>query len=157
MKSPPKSHNSNSYIGTCSSLQRQHSSKTFKITNFQYGQVLQPMPVKKHLLDHAPSTDKGKMKRQLQGLRSTKEKVKEALETVKMDRDIHPPMEREEFNHLFGYAGRINPKYGKIYVDLTGKLILRSIEGTTTVLFYMTGRPMLFYPLLSPMKNMKQW
>ena len=61
------------------------------------------------------------MKFQSQALRSTKEKVKEAIYTVKIDRDINQPMKQEELNRFFGYVRQINPKYGKIYVDLTGK------------------------------------
>ena len=66
-------------------------------------------------------------------------------------------MEQEEFNNLFGYVGWINPKYGNIYVDLTEKPLLLSIDGTTTFLLYMTGIPNIFYPLLSTMQKMKQW
>ena len=46
--------------------------------------------VKNHFTDHAPSTDKGHMKRQRQGFQSLKEKLKEALYTVEMDIDINP-------------------------------------------------------------------
>ena len=71
-----------------------------------------------------------------------------------MDRDINPQMEQEEFSHLCSYVGWINPKYGKIYVDITGKFPLCSIDVMNTD-FYMNGLPMLFYLLLSPMQNMK--
>ena len=76
---------------------------------------------------------------------------------MEIDRNINPPIEQEEFNHLFGYVGKINTKYGNIYVDLSGKFPLRYINGMTTVLFYITLLPILFYPLLSPMQKMKQW
>ena len=50
-----------------------------------------------------------------------------------MDRNVNPPMEKIRFNHLFGYLARINPKYDKIKVDLTGKLPLRYIDVMNTV------------------------
>ena len=51
--------------------------------------------VKKYLPDSSPATDKGHMKRQKQGIRSTKEKIMTALNTIETVRDINPPMEKE--------------------------------------------------------------
>ena len=51
--------------------------------------------VKKYLPDSSPATDKGHMKRQKQGIRSTKEKIMTALNTIETARDINPPMEKE--------------------------------------------------------------
>ena len=48
--------------------------------------------VKSNFTNHVPAIDKGHMKRHNQVLRSTKEKVKKALDTVEMNRDINPPM-----------------------------------------------------------------
>ena len=42
-----------------------------------------------------PATDKGHMKRQKQGIRSTIEKTMTALSTIETTRDINPPMEKE--------------------------------------------------------------
>ena len=50
--------------------------------------------VKSNFPNHVPATDKGHMKRHNQVLRSTKEKVKEALDTVEMNRGINTPMEK---------------------------------------------------------------
>ena len=111
---------------------------------------------KKNFPDHTPFTDKGHMKRQNQVLWSTKEKVKEALDTVETNRDINPQIEQEIFNNLFGYVGQINPKYGKIYDYLNGKSPLRSIKGMKKSSFYMTVIQMLLYLLLSLTKDIKQ-
>jgi hypothetical protein len=77
--------------------------------------------------------DKGHMKRQRKGLRSTKEKIATALNTIEYERDIHPPLEKEEFNKLFCYAGRLDPKTGTIYTDFMGRFPLRSVDGMTTI------------------------
>ena len=50
--------------------------------------------VKKYLPESSPATDKGHMKRQKQGIRSTKEKIMTALSTIETARDINPPMEK---------------------------------------------------------------
>ena len=94
--------------------------------------------VEKYLPDRSPATDKGSMKRQRQGLRSTKRTPKElmaaTLEEIETLRDYHPPMEEGvKDNHLFTYLGRVD-KDGTIFVDTTGNFPLRSIDGMTTVL-----------------------
>ena len=50
---------------------------------------------KKNLSDHALATDKCHMKRQHQGLKYTKYKVKKALVTVERNRYINPLTEQE--------------------------------------------------------------
>ena len=98
--------------------------------------------VRKHLPDSAPATDKGHMKRQRKGIRSTmkipltktrKERIKDALEKTKLDRDINPPQENEKNNQIFCYNGRINTKDGRIYVDFTGKFPIRSMDGMVAI------------------------
>ena len=94
--------------------------------------------VEKYLPDRSPATDKGSMKRQRQGLRSTKRTPKEQLaanlEEIETLRDYHPPMVKGvKENHLFTYLGRVD-KEGTIFVDTTGNFPLRSIDGMTTVL-----------------------
>jgi hypothetical protein len=44
--------------------------------------------IKKYLPETSPATDKGHMKRQRKGLRSTKEKVQEALNIIEIERDM---------------------------------------------------------------------
>jgi hypothetical protein len=48
--------------------------------------------VEKYLPDHAPATDKGHMRRQRKGMRSTK--IKEALDIIEHNRDMNPPVEK---------------------------------------------------------------
>ena len=94
---------------------------------------LTPNAIKKYLPDTSPATDKGHMKRQRKGLRSTKEKVSQALDKIEYERDMNPPVEREEQNQLFCYSGHMDPKTGTIYTDFTGKFPLRSIDGMATI------------------------
>ena len=82
--------------------------------------------VKKYVPNHSPAADKGSMKRQQQGLGSTKETVrailKDRLDTIKMKRDFPPPKEPQgecKQNHLFVTLGLLDPKDGIIYGDLT--------------------------------------
>jgi hypothetical protein len=68
--------------------------------------------VQQYLLDNAPATGKGHMKRQRQGIRSTKIKLHENLEQIETERDMNPPQEKVATNHLFCYTGRsITPKH----------------------------------------------
>mgnify|MGYP003325311313 CR=1 FL=1 len=105
--------------------------------------------VKEHLPESSPATDKGHMKRQRQGLRTTKEKIKDKLDDLETDRDINPPQENEKFNQLFCYAGSIDRKAGTIYVDLTGNFPLRSLDGHMTVfiLYDWTTNAILAEPI----------
>jgi hypothetical protein len=61
--------------------------------------------VVKYLPDHSPATDKGSMKRQRKGLRSTKvsprEILKRRLNEIEIKSDFHPPRENAEHNQLF--------------------------------------------------------
>ena len=86
--------------------------------------------VQKYLPDSSPATDKGHMKRQKQGIRSTKEKIMTALSTIETTRDINPPMEKETKNQIFVYHAILEPKAGIIYVDYTGNFPIQSMEGT---------------------------
>ena len=51
--------------------------------------------VKKYLPEFSLATDKGHMKWQKRGIRSTKEKIMTALSTIETARDINPPMEKK--------------------------------------------------------------
>ena len=57
--------------------------------------------------------DKGHMKRQKQGIRSTKEKKMTALSMIETAQDIKPPMEKETQNQIFVYHAVLEPKAGK--------------------------------------------
>ena len=50
--------------------------------------------VDKYLPDISPATDKGHMKRQRKFLRTTQDHMKEKLDVIEMERNIHPPVER---------------------------------------------------------------
>ncbi len=51
--------------------------------------------VQKYLPDHAPATNKGSIKRQWQGIRSTRKDAKKILakklDHIEMERDFYPP------------------------------------------------------------------
>ena len=89
--------------------------------------------VKKYLPESSPAMDKGHMKRQKQGTRSTKEKIMTALSTIETARDINPPMEKETQNQIFVYHAILEPKAGTIYVDCTGNFPIRSMEVNTAI------------------------
>ena len=92
--------------------------------------------VEKYLPDSSPATDKGHMKRQKQGIRSTKEKIMTALNTIETTQDINPPMEKETQNQIFVYHAILEPKAGTIYVDYTGNFPIRSMEGKTAIFIF---------------------
>ena len=98
--------------------------------------------VLKHLPDSAPSTDKGHMKRQRKGIRSTmkipliktrKERIKYVLDKIELDHDINPTQENEKNNQIFCYNGRINTKDGTIYVDFNGKSPIIYMDGMVVI------------------------
>ena len=79
--------------------------------------------------------------------------MKEKLEVIEMEQDIHPPVEREKMNQIFTSIEKVNKKYGTIYVDNTGNLPIRSIEGYISifVLYNWTTNAIL----AAPIKNTK--
>ena len=52
---------------------------------------------------------------------------------MELERDINPPQENEKNNQIFCYNGRINTKYATIYVDFTGKFLIRSMDGMVEI------------------------
>ena len=73
------------------------------------------------------------MKRQQKGIRSTKQKIETALDTIETRRCMNPPKEREKRNQLFITMGMINKKDGTIYADLRGKFPITSMNGMQSV------------------------
>ena len=68
--------------------------------------------VKRYLPEDAPATDKGHMRRQRKGLRSTSRKsMEEKTETFK---DFHPPIEKEDNNQIFCGLAIIDKKKGTV-------------------------------------------
>ena len=59
------------------------------------------------------------MKRQQQGIRSTKDKVNREIERIETERCMHPPQETETMNQLFMTMGYVDKKQGTVYADLT--------------------------------------
>ena len=123
--------------------------------------------VEQHLPDSAPATDKGHMRRQRQGIRSTKEgikaalrnkrelkkKVQAALEQIETKRDINPPMEKEANNQIFTFPANVNHKDGTIYIDFTGKFPIRSSDGMTSILIVYNWTTNAI--LATPVKDLK--
>ena len=65
--------------------------------------------VKKYRPDSFPATDKGHMKRQRKGIRSTKDKINNTAEQIETARCMNPLEERERMNQIFmtlGYVDR---------------------------------------------------
>ena len=118
--------------------------------------------VRKHLPDLALATDKGHMKRHQKDLRSTtnipptqkKERIKDALEKIELERDINPPQENEKNNQIFCYNGRINIKDGKFYVDFTGKFPIKSMDGMVAIFIVYDWTTNAI--LATPVKNMSE-
>ena len=117
--------------------------------------------VEKYLPDYSPATDKGSMRRQRQGMQSTRkrprnERLRARLEQIDMERDFHPPKAPQkecQVNHIFVTLGQVDTKDGTIYGDFTGTFPLRSIDGMTTifVLYDWTTNAIL----LEPVENTK--
>ena len=103
--------------------------------------------VEKYLPDHTPATDKGHMRRQRKGMRSTKSK--EALDIIEHNRDMNPPVEKEKLNQLFCYVGMVDKKDGTIYVDNTGNFPITSIDGMKAIfiLYDWTTNAILATPI----------
>ena len=86
---------------------------------------LTPRAVQKYLPDSAPAIDKGHIKRQKQGIRSTREKIKTVFDILETNRYLRPPITIDKENHLFAYHATLNPKNGTVYVDFTQKSPIR--------------------------------
>ena len=50
-----------------------------------------------------------------------------------MERDIHPPIKQENMNQIFTSIAKLDKKYRTIYVNNTGNLPIRSIEGYISI------------------------
>ena len=90
------------------------------------------------------------MRRQRKGIRTTREKLKDALEESETNADNHPPISKTKQNHLFYYLGKLDKTDGTIYVNLTGNFPIRSMAGMTTVfiLYNWTSNAILATPIL---------
>ena len=85
--------------------------------------------VQNYLPYSCPTTDKGHTKRQKKGIRSTKDRIKDALENIDSARCMNPPEEKERMNQIFMTLGYVDKKEGTIYAELTGKFPITSIHG----------------------------
>ena len=73
------------------------------------------------------------MKRQKQGIRSTKKKIMTALEIIETARDMNLPMEKDTTNQIFVYHAVLETKAGTIYFNYTSNFPIRSMEGITSI------------------------
>ena len=64
--------------------------------------------VQRYLPDSCPATDKGHMKSQQKGIRSTKDKIKYVLEKIETARCMNPSEEREKMNQIFMTLGYLD-------------------------------------------------
>ena len=103
----------------------------------------------KYFPDSCPATDKGHMKGKQKDIRSTKDKIKDALEKIETAWYMNPPEERERMNQKFMTLGYVNKKEGTIYADLTGEFSITSIHGMTAmfIMYDWTTNAILATPL----------
>ena len=80
-----------------------------------------------YLPDSSPAPYKDHMKRQRKGLRTTEDKLKEKLEVIEMERDIYPPLKRENMNHIFTSIATVDKKDRTINVKNIEDSPIRSI------------------------------
>ena len=85
--------------------------------------------VDKYIPDISPSTNKGHMKRQRNGIKMTQDNMKDKLEVFGVERDIQPPIERDKMNQNFTSIPTVERNDGTIYVDNKGNFPIRSIKG----------------------------
>ena len=72
--------------------------------------------MKRYLPDHVPAMNKRHMKRHKKGIQSTKQKVRDDLESIKVEKCINPPLKQEKMNHLFAIMAYTNKKDGIIQI-----------------------------------------
>ena len=84
------------------------------------------------------------MNRHKKGIRSTKQKVRDDLGSMEVEKCINPPLEQEKMNHLFARMAYVEKQCGIIYTDLTGKFPVRSIDGHTAFSHCMIGQQVQF-------------
>ena len=84
--------------------------------------------------------EKFHMKRQPQGIWSTKERVKTDFDQIYYKKYISPPIVKEKHNQLFFSLTLIDEKDDTIFVDLTRKFPLINVNGYTAIfiLYYWT-------------------
>ena len=89
------------------------------------------------------------MNRQQKGIRSTKDKIKDALENIETERCMNPPEERERMNQIFMTLGYVDKKEGTIYADLKGELPITSIHGMAAmfIMYDWTSNTILATPI----------
>ena len=64
--------------------------------------------VEKYLPDSCPATDKGHIKRQRKGIRSTKKTVLNEIKRIETTRGMNPLVEREAMNQIFMTMGYLD-------------------------------------------------
>jgi hypothetical protein len=91
--------------------------------------------VRKYLPDTSPATNKGHMKQQRQGIRSTtRTKTKDnATKEAETFADFHPPIEKEELNQMFCGLAVIDKKCGTVCTDFTRNFPIQSSQGNMLV------------------------
>ena len=89
------------------------------------------------------------MKRQKKVIRSTKYKIKDALEKIETAWCMNQPEEKERMNQIFMKLGYVDKKEGTIYADLTGKFPITSIHGMTAMfkMYNRTSNTILATPI----------
>ena len=87
--------------------------------------------VEGYLPNHVPSIDKGHTRRHKKGIRSTKQKLKDDLESIEVEMCINLPLEQKKKNQLFASLAYVHKNDGIVYTDLTGNFPVRSTDRYT--------------------------
>ena len=110
------------------------------------------MAVEKYLPEILPATYKGHMKRQRKCIRTTKDKLKEKLEVIRTEKEIHLPVERDKMNQIFTSISTVDKKEGTIYVNNTGDFPIRSIDRYIAIFVLYNWKKCI---LATPIKDTK--
>jgi len=80
---------------------------------------------------------------------TTKDLLKRRLAELEMEKDFHPPLEKEDHNQLFVCTGKLDPKGGTICTDLTGSFPVCSLDRMVSVfiLYDWTSNAILAEPI----------
>ena len=83
-----------------------------------------------------------------------KAKIKAGIENIDTDREINPPKAFEKKNQLFFSGGIINKRDGIIYVNFTGKFLIRPMDVIVAIFIVYNWTTNAI--LATTVKNMKE-
>ena len=75
------------------------------------------------------------MNQQKHNIRSTKETVADEIKRIETEKCTNPPIEKEIINQIFFKLILIHKKNGTMYIDLSRKFLVRSVNKIKAVFF----------------------